>query len=315
VGYHLGITSAHGTSELQEIETSDRRWLCLIEALSHIESVLGVNSVSAQFTLKKKIGRGELLVKWADADGAGDTPNIQELSRSQLVLVPPGFAPDDGLCLRPLLILQSAILAAWPTGRIQPHSGFAIEPSATSGWMCLVEAVEYIRIVENCDSLQALRQLKREIGDGMVRLKWEHSQGPSDHPNPKYLQSSELWLIGSGVAPDYVKKTFRPLLVDRRAVRNLWPPPSQVRIGSGRLQLNVANRQNQVRKPPASESQIGNVLRKIYADPKNNRPNVEQAWKLVVAALPNARKSMVMRILKEPEFAEQRRSPGNQPKG
>ena len=67
---------------MQEIETTDLRWICLVEALSHIEFVLGVNSVPAQVALKKKIGCGELLVKWANAEDARDTPNIQELART-----------------------------------------------------------------------------------------------------------------------------------------------------------------------------------------------------------------------------------------
>ena len=55
-------------------------------------------------------------------------------------------------------------------------------------------------------------------------------------------------------------------------------------------------------------------LKKIYADPVNDRPNMEKAWKLLRSKLPNARKEMTRQILREAQFATQRRDPGNQPK-
>ena len=45
--------------------------------------------------------------------------------------------------------------------------------------MSLVEAIEHIRISQRCDSIEALRQLKREVNDGMVQVQWEDSDGPT----------------------------------------------------------------------------------------------------------------------------------------
>ena len=61
------------------------------------------------------------------------------------------------------------------------------------------------------------------------------------------------------------------------------------------------------------KAQIGGA-KKIHADPVNDRPNMNEAWNLLKGKLPKARRSMTMEILREPQFANQRRSPGNQPK-
>lgn len=67
-------------------------------------------------------------------------------------------------------------------------------------------------------------------------------------------------------------------------------------------------------RPQESEARIRAELKTIYADPVNDRPNMEEAWKLLHAKLPNARKKATRPILREAQFASQRRKPGNQPK-
>ena len=89
--------------------------------------------------------------------------------------------------------------------------------------MSLVEAIEHIRMSQHCNSIEALHQLKREMNDGMVRVQWEDSVKPKDRPDPKYLQTSQLLLIGTGFALDNVQRMYRPLLVERSAVQKLWP--------------------------------------------------------------------------------------------
>jgi hypothetical protein len=93
----------------------------------------------------------------------------------------------------------------------------------------------------------------------------------------------------------------------RSAVRELWPLPDCPHKGSRRTVPQPAGR-------PAPEAQIRQALRKIYADPTSNRPNVNKAYDLLKRSLPNARKASVMSVLDEAEFADQRRNPGNQPK-
>jgi hypothetical protein len=75
--------------------------------------------------------------------------------------------------------------------------------------MSLVEAIEHIQMVQHCNSIEALRPLKRELHDGMVRAKWEDSEGPNDFPDPECLKASQLLLIGTGLAPDNVQEIYR----------------------------------------------------------------------------------------------------------
>jgi hypothetical protein len=204
------------------------RWMTLIEALAHIQSVEKCVSVAAQVYLKHEIGLGLIPVKWADSEGPSDKPDVSQLQRSQLVLSGMGLAPS-GLTLRALLVLRSAVHATWP----RTTSGGAAPREANSNarsdsargeakekyeqWMSLVEAIEHIRISQHCNSVEALRQLKREMRDGMVRAQWEDSEGPKDRPDSEYLQASQLLLIGSGFAPDSVQGIYRPLVVERSA--------------------------------------------------------------------------------------------------
>lgn len=84
--------------------------------------------------------------------------------------------------------------------------------------MNLVEAVEYIEIVDELEFLDALAQLKEEIGNGIVDVQWKDKEGPQDRPNPDYLAKSELLPIGPGFARDAGKKMkpYRALLSSYR---------------------------------------------------------------------------------------------------
>ena len=214
--------------------------MTLVEALEHVQSVEECDSAAAQKLLKHEIGHLAIPVKWADSRGPNDKPNVGKLQRSQLVLSGSGLALSD-LSLRVLLVLRSAVRATWPrtTGEV------AAPPEANSNavrdlaqweseekyeqWMSLVEAIEHIRMSQHCDSVEALRQLKREMRDGMVRVQWDDLKGPKDRPNPEYLQASQLLLIGTGLAPDNLEEIYRPLLVERFAAQKLWPPPNHLR--------------------------------------------------------------------------------------
>lgn len=299
-------------------------WITLIEALTHIQSVEKCTVIIAGAQLKRCIGQRLVPVKWADSSGPNDKPDVRQLQRSQLVLSGPGLALS-GSSLRSLLVLRRAVHATWPLPTSEvPAASEAVSTVSRhlaeweareedEPWMSLVEAIDHIQIVQRCDSIEALRQLKRELQDGMVRAKWEDSEGPDDFPDPECLKASQLLLIGTGLAPDNVQEIYRPLLVERAAVRELWQLPNYRHKGSRRTVPESADQQRQVSRP-ASEAQIREALRKIYADPSNNRPNVNVAYDLLRLLLPNARKRTAMSIIKEPEFKIQRRGSGNQPK-
>jgi hypothetical protein len=63
-----------------------------------------------------------------------------------------------------------------------------LSSSAKSGparWMNLVEALAHIQLIEKCNSLSAQVQLKRNIGNGVIPVKWADSHGPSLSYSPK----------------------------------------------------------------------------------------------------------------------------------
>ena len=85
--------------------------------------------------------------------------------------------------------------------------------------MTLVEAEEHIEVLQECNSFDALQQLKKEIGDGIVAVKW--ADDPTDNPDVTILKTSEFILTGPGFAPD--GKEYRSLLIFRADILRLWP--------------------------------------------------------------------------------------------
>ena len=59
-----------------------------------------------------------------------------------------------------------------------------------------------------------------------------------------------------------------------------------------------------------SKHKIREELRDIYAEARDDPPNVNKVWTLVKSRLPNARRRRVREVLKEEEFTCQRREPG-----
>jgi hypothetical protein len=64
----------------------------------------------------------------------------------------------------------------------------------------------------------------------------------------------------------------------------------------------------------ASKPQIRKILRQIYDEAGDNRPNMNRAWDLLKVLIPDARRSRVREVLREPEFARRRRGPGRKAK-
>ena len=299
------------------------RWMTLLKALEHIQLVEKCDSVTAQVRLKNEIGHGSIPVKWANPKRPNDKPNISKLQRSQLVLSGEGLAPS-GLNLRPLLVLRSAVHATWPettsegAAPLEAHSNARSNPAQQDAneeygqWMSLVEAVEHIRMSQHCNSVEALRQLKGEIGDGMVRVQWEDSEGPKDCPDSRYLQSSQMLLIGTGFAPDNVQEDYRSLLVERSAVQELWLLSNNRRKESS--QTGSAAQPELPVHRPASEDDILRAARELYQQP-GKPPNQREAEELLMAQFPETSRDPFIRpILKRKEFKDLRLKRGNQRK-
>jgi hypothetical protein len=297
--------------------------MTLVEAVAHIQSAEKCSSLSAQVQLKRKIGEDVAPVKWADSHGPCDIPNVADLARSQLVLSGPGLAPGIG-SLRSLLVLRSAVRATWPQTSqkaIAPESAQSLKGGPTGRavkedkeWMTLVEAIDHIRMIQDCDSMEALRQLKGEVGDGMIRIGWADSQGPNDRPDVRSLSTSQLLLWGTGIALDEAEQTYRRLLVNRSDVQRLWslnkssePPRPTVDLSHDAEPLPTPSDAPRNR----SEAEVQNAVSEIYADPVYNTPNEAQLYDILKIKLPGIRRKQVRAIAKQFPV---RRPPGNQPK-
>ena len=205
------------------------RWLTLNDALAHIRDAQNCTSIQAQRQLKAKIGALIIPVKWADPEGLEDKPDPRYLQGTKFKRSGPGFAHDKHE-YRQLMVLRSAVMAAWQRGKSKAEPSKEVKSSKRGArrnkheddrlrWMTLVEAEEHIEVVQNCDSVEALRQLKEEIGDGIIAMTW--ADDPPDKPDAMILRTSEFILTGPGFAP--AGKEYRPLLIFRADILRLWP--------------------------------------------------------------------------------------------
>jgi hypothetical protein len=303
-------------------EPTQPLWMSLAEALEHIQSTKKCTSACAQVQLKRKIDNGVIPVKWADSEGPTDKPNLHRLARSQFVLSGPGLASSGG-SLRPLLVVRSAVLASWPpmvsNTDPSPERNDPSERSSTpdaeyeeDGWMTLVEAIEHIRISHACDSLEALRQLKDEVGDGMIRVGWADSQSPDDRPDVRSLSTSQLLLIGTGIAPDEDEGRYRPLLVDRSDVQRLWPLPADTSPNPEEVDARSIGPKSQ--KKTRNPDEIRQAARDLYRESPDDSPNMDVAEREIRRRLPGADRDDIRDVLRETEFSSLRKPAGNQPK-
>jgi hypothetical protein len=223
------------------------RWLALNEALEHIRRVQNCTPIEAQRHLKAKIGDGIIPVKWADSEGANDISDTQYLQGTKLKVnlegsafvvsdSKPGSAYDEFLeTYRPLLVWRDAVFTTWPDGIRTQKQKLQKEPEGQKPvaarteneneqmeWMTLVNAEEHIEVLQNCDSAEALRQLKEEIGDGIIAVKW--GDDSTDIPDVTILKTAKFLLIGPGIVRD--GKEYRPLLILHADILRLWPEPS-----------------------------------------------------------------------------------------
>jgi hypothetical protein len=191
----------------------------------------------------------------------------------------------------------------------------------------VVEAVEHIRILCHCTSVEALRQLKSEIGDGMVPVKWSGSKAVSGNrdddwtragPDVGYLKTSQFLLIGVGLAPEKPEKDekyqLRPLLIERRAMQRLWPLEDKDvhcrKLDSGGGEDEPLRR----RRRSYTDDEIRNAAKQVYRGAPGHPPNMNDAGREICKMLVGAPRGAVRKVLKEDEFANLRRPSGNQPK-
>jgi hypothetical protein len=286
-------------------------WMTLIDSVRYIQSKRAVSSVYAQFALKQRIAANEITVKWADARGPRDVPNIQWLTRSQFVLYKEGYASDGRSSLRRLIVLRSALIdAVAPELTILKHflsNSRKKEKFSVTEWMTLVETTERVQISQNCDSVQALRRIKQEIADGTLVVQWADSENGTDCPDPKRLIASQFWLLGTGLAVDEKEETYRPLLIERSTVQKLWPlsdwsPRAEASNATAESKSAVIVRK---RGSPEAGEEIRVALNEVYQEAINKGskpPNMAEAERKLRLKLPNARRPLIRAILHEPSL-------------
>jgi hypothetical protein len=275
------------------------RWLNLNDALKHITSTSTCTSVEAQRHLKAQIGAGTVPVKWRDSAGTDDIPDPRRLRGTKFNLSGPGLAHDKH-AYRPLMVLHSALLTACPNeilkSNVELSKEFASAAPDLLGdwtendeprWMTLVSAEEHIEVSQSCDSVEALRQLKEEIGDGIVKVRW--ADDPVDKPDVTALKASQFILLGSGLAPDGTEP--RPLLIDLEDILRIWPrtldvinmsvKPSNVDSGPGRptvrktIRETLSVMQSQGTLETGNQSEIARKVMKLNKIGEN-----QQGWSM-----------------------------------
>jgi len=275
------------------------RWLNLNGALKHITSTNACTSVEAQRHLKAQIGAGTVPVKWSDSAGTDDIPDPRHLKGTKFNLSGTGLAHDKR-AYRPLMVLHSALLAAWQNRGPKSNAELSEELESAapdlmsdesgndeSRWMTLVSAEEHIEVSQNCDSVEALRQLKEEIGDGVVKVRW--ADDPVDKPDVIVLKASQFILLGSGLAPDGTEP--RPLLIDLEDILRIWPrkldvnnmsvEPSNAAAGPGRPSVGRTIRETLSQMQSHGTLETGNqtkIARKVME--LNKIGDNKQGWSM-----------------------------------
>jgi hypothetical protein len=211
--------------------------------------------------------------------------------------------------------------------------------------MTLREALTHIGKAEHCSLKAASRQLGGAIADREVDARWPHAlhlSGDWDDEDigpprdARFWRSARVVLVAGGsILDDPSCRTnhtrlqlirngtlhYRPVLISREAVERIWrianktaEPPRQT-MDQTRY-AEEPHRASDAHGPDreALSERIRQRAREVYGDPANDRPNVNKAHELIKPDFPGVRRTRIMEILAEDEFARQRKKPGNQPK-
>jgi hypothetical protein len=93
---------------------------------------------------------------------------------------------------------------------------------ASSRWLNLEQAIAHVQTAAKCSLVGAQHQLKLAIADTLIP-KWADSNGSDGAiDSVEYLRGTQFVLSGGGLAWDDFRELYRPLLLLRSAVRDLW---------------------------------------------------------------------------------------------
>jgi hypothetical protein len=194
-------------------------------------------------------------------------------------------------------------------------------------WVSLADAVAHIEMAADCDRLTAIQRLRAAIADSSLRVRWmdqenEYDVPPSDRAfwtkvSIRLDQGGEVlhhavdlmfvaYPKSSAIERKEAPPRYRGLLVDRRALHDAWPMPPDVEQPETTASC--------VPLPPVGKPAIRAKVRELYASRPSVPPNMWEAEMLIKKSLPRAARDRIREVLKEPEFARQRRATGKRGK-
>ena len=143
---------------------------------------------------------------------------------------------------------------------------------------------------------------------GLVRDDWCLAPTYLGEISPAEKWSAWSWIEESQTARlEFVlhhRIRFRPLLLWQPTLNDIWswPWPALKSLGDKPANLPL--------KRSAPDSEIINVFRELYAQHRDDPPNLNKAYELVRKKLPNTSRSKIRQILMTPEFSALRRRAG-----
>jgi hypothetical protein len=191
-------------------------------------------------------------------------------------------------------------------------------------WMTLSEAARHIHLVDECNFIEALRQLRMGLGDGDIPARWAADPPPSlpgffqvgfeplfaPDPVPTdalYWNAVLIFLDGDGHVIDqsvYADEKSAPprprrLFLLRSKINALWPIQSEPHGATHQAKTNV----RKTAKQHASKEQIREAARELYRSEVGKKPpNSEQAERLIRDRVPGATRPKIRLVLREEEF-------------
>ena len=219
--------------------------------------------------------------------------------------------------------------------------GYPTEAQIEQTWPAIwelmgVPATDWPPPSPHADLEAALNQIRAALKDDEIPIKWAQDGWPQsntlipcelfafDDPptgvfweyaeidySDGYLVSDQMpFVLSGGVASERAvsNRKMRQLLLLRARVYELWPTKDRDSIASSSPHGAALDNRHKAVSP--EENLIRDEVRALY-DRSNPKPNMAQAEQAIRAAMPGATRGVIRKVLKEEEFAKQRRSAGN----
>jgi hypothetical protein len=186
-------------------------------------------------------------------------------------------------------------------------------------WASLNDALAHIQQVRGVDWASSRDELIGAVNAGKLTVRWLDQSGAADAPTRSMLtneatirpdhggeilhQVTSLVLIEDAHGLRREKRVsepvYRALLVDKASLLILWP---------SKLDKPPAISSLPVKR--ASAERICAAARELYHEHRADPPNINEAERLIRQTVKGSSRANIRRVLRQPEFATQRRPPG-----